>query len=58
MVAIRAGKDGAAAAAGRVVSQECAFVVEKAFARVYAENETQEAVVCMEGLGEMVQEDC
>lgn len=39
VVVTHAAKDDAAAAAGRVVSQGWAIVVETAFARAYADNE-------------------
>jgi hypothetical protein len=48
VVATHAAKDDAAAAAGRVVSQGWAIVVEKVFAREYADNETREVAGYME----------
>lgn len=42
MVATHAAKDDAATAAGRVVSQGWAIVVEKVFAQAYADNEARE----------------
>ena len=42
VVVTHAAKDDAAAAAGRVVSQDWAIVVEKIFAQAYADNEMRE----------------
>lgn len=47
MVVTHAANDDAAAAAGRVVSQGWAIVVEKVFARAYADNEMREVAAYM-----------
>lgn len=52
VVATPAAKDDDAVAVGTVVSQECAFVVEKVVARVYAEDERGAAVYKEEALNE------
>lgn len=44
VVVTHAAKDDAAVVAGRVVSQGWAIVVEKVFARAYADNEMREVV--------------
>ena len=59
VVATHAAKDDAVAAVGRAVSQGCAVVVEKVFARACAENETREVAGYMEEpLNEMLQARC
>jgi hypothetical protein len=58
VVATHAVKDDAEAAAGRLVSQGRATVVEKIFAREYVENEMQDVAGYIKGvLNEIVQED-